>query len=807
MRAKGLSIACGLGLGLTLGLLWLLAAGSVQPVRADSFTVTTTVDENDGSCSDGDCSLRDAIILANGNGEADTITLESGIYVLSIAGADEDACRTGDLDITGTLTLVGQGPQRTIIDANGIDRVFHLLSGANTVVISGVTIMNGSVGASVSGGGIFNHAADLILINTVVTSNTAGYGGGVFVREGSATLSSGQIVNNTANNSGGGLYVRDGRATLSGGQIVSNTANKGGGVFVAESTAVFTQTGSASIIANNTATTNGGGVFVRSGRATLDGGQIVSNTANYGGGVYIYYSRATLDGGQIVSNTANDGGGVYVGQGTAVFVQTDAASAISGNTANNDGGGVYVYEGRATLDGGRVVSNTAHRGGGVFVAESTAVLVQTAGAIAGNTASNDGDGGGVYIDHGRATLDGGQIVSNTAKNGGGVFVAESTATFTQKGAASIIANNTATTNGGGVYMWNGRVTLSDGRILGNTAYNYGGGLCVYEGRATLDGGQIVSNTAYDGGGVFIFWDTADFIQTGAASVVAGNTADNDGGGVYIYEGRTTLDGGQILGNTAHKQGGGVFAYHGRVTLNGGRIADNTAVEEGGGVYLAYDSATLSVNSGQIASNTANLNGGGVYVLYGSATMSGGQIISNTAGRCGGGFYATNALTLVNSTLSGNRTDVDSGGGLYAVGGPILITHTTIASNTAASGGGGVHRLGGTVLLQDSIIAHNDPANCGGTITSNGHNLEDADTCNLTASGDITDTDPLLDPLTEDNGTLIHPLRRGSPAIDAGVCIPGIATDQRGVTRPLGKGCDIGAYEYPAEIFLPLVLRE
>ena len=67
-----------------------------------------------------------------------------------------------------------------------------------------------------------------------------------------------------------------------------------------------------------------------------------------------------------------------------------------------------------------------------------------------------------------------------------------------------------------------------------------------------------------------------------------------------------------------------------------------------------------------------------------------------------------------------------------------------------------------------------------------------------------DTDPLLGPLTADGGTLVHPLRVGSPAINQGVCIAGIGADQRGVPRI--TPCDIGAYEYVLHVYLPLVLR-
>jgi hypothetical protein len=187
-------------------------------------------------------------------------------------------------------------------------------------------------------------------------------------------------------------------------------------------------------------------------------------------------------------------------------------------------------------------------------------------------------------------------------------------------------------------------------------------------------------------------------------------------------------------------------------------------------------------------------------------LSGGQIVSNTADYGGGLYNVTGTLTLVNSTVSGNHA-ATTGGGLFSSGTSVL-TYTTVASNTATAnwGAGGIHKTGGAVLLQDTIIAYNG-TNCYAGLTSNGHNLEFGYTCGLTASGDMMGADPHLGPLTDDGGSLVHPLRVGSPAIDHGVCVAGINADQRGMSRPQGPTCDIGAYEWVGwRVYLPVVLR-
>jgi len=486
------------------------------------------------------------------------------------------------------------------------------------------------------------------------------------------------------------------------------------------------------------------------GNTIIDASGVISDRVfdiQVGAGMVVISGVTIING-----NVTGDGGGIRSRAANLTLINVEVIS----NAASTSGGGVYVYQGSATLNGGQILSNTADSmGGGVFAQECSAALSGT--NIFSNTAN---DGGGLYILSGSVTLNGGQILSNTASYGGGVcvagFAASGDGVFTQTG-DSIIAYNIAGNRGGGVYVNDAEAsaTLNDGQILSNTA-DYGGGVYVWGGSVTLSGGQIVRNTASDG----------------------------SGGGVSVWGGSAVLNGGQILSNAAHYDGGGL-------SVAGG--------------------SSLALNDGQIFGNTAERFGGGMYV-DGSATLSGGQVVSNTAngliGRGGGGIYHRGGtLALLNTTVSRNRATTGGGGGIWNYNGTSVLTCTTIASNTAAAGGGGIHWMSGTISLQNSIVAHNGAANCAGTLTSNGHNLDSGTTCGFTASGDITGTDPLLGPLVEDGGTLVHPLLEGSPAIDAGVCVAGITTDQRGVTRPQGAGCDIGAYEWAwYKIYLPLVLN-
>src|SRR5512141_1158976 len=104
---------------------------SVSPfARAATFVVTKTADTNDGTCN-ADCSLREAIVAANANPGADVITLPAGTYTLTIAGANENAAASGDLDITDSAPINGAGTATTISDGGAIDRVFDVLAGTS----------------------------------------------------------------------------------------------------------------------------------------------------------------------------------------------------------------------------------------------------------------------------------------------------------------------------------------------------------------------------------------------------------------------------------------------------------------------------------------------------------------------------------------------------------------------------------------------------------------------------------------------------------------------------------------------------
>lgn len=141
--------------------------------------------------------------LINAAVPGDTILIPPGTIVLS-GPALENANAGGDLDINKALTIVGAGAGLTVIDANGIDRAFHVLAGGH-LVLSGVTIRNGAVDPETGGGGgaVFN-AGVLHLTLSVIERSSSGGGGGLFnLHTGQVTIESTTFRGNSASGTTG----------------------------------------------------------------------------------------------------------------------------------------------------------------------------------------------------------------------------------------------------------------------------------------------------------------------------------------------------------------------------------------------------------------------------------------------------------------------------------------------------------------------------------------------------------------------------------------------------------------------------
>ena len=237
-----------------------VASAKLWALNQHTVLVNTTADTI--PTNDNLCTLREAIINANNNNQSgstdclagsgkDTIDLPIvGTYTLAL----------GALIITDDLTITGTG-QATIIDGDGLDRVFDIDPNASgiTVDISGLTIQNGF--HSTHGGGILNRGK-LTLEGITVTRNTTGLGGG-------------------SRRGGGGIYNDGGALTLIDSSVSANSGSFGAGILNDFGTLTLTD----SAVRDNVDASGGGGIF------------------NGGSGASLTLSRSTVSGNSATTST------------------------------------------------------------------------------------------------------------------------------------------------------------------------------------------------------------------------------------------------------------------------------------------------------------------------------------------------------------------------------------------------------------------------------------------------------------------------------------------------------------------------
>jgi predicted outer membrane repeat protein len=281
--------------------------------------------------------------------------------------------------------------------------------------------------------------------------------------------------------------------------------------------------------------------------------------------------------------------------------------------------------------------------------------------------------------------------------------------------------------------------------------------------------------------------TASYTVSFTDLTIANGYVDDGPGGGISNRGTMTLLRVNVNQNSA-LDGGGIFTM-GSMTITDSEISDNYATADpngyGGGIFIAPTSGkTVTLDRVTLSGN--------------SAVSSGGAIHSQGA--------SGSSTFLINVTISDNSA-AQGGGISHTTGSTLSIVNSTIADNYTTGGApsGGINSYG-AITFKNTLIAANTPANCGtgtgGVLTSQGYNLDSGNTCNFSLTSDLPNNDPRIAPLADNGGytrtralnhaSILYP---ASPAIDAGTETGCPAVDQRGLERPYGFSCDIGAYEY------------
>lgn len=358
---------------------------------------------------------------------------------------------------------------------------------------------------------------------------------------------------------------------------------------------------------------------------------------------------------------------------------------------------------------------------------------------------------------------------------------------------TIILSNTLTITGGVTIDGSGQdVTFSGNDAVRVLAVGLGGTLnlnqlTIANGRADFGGGMHSRGTV-----------------TVSNSIFRDNDADLYGGGIYIGGGQMTVKNSTFSDNHSALSSGGIHSLNGTLTVSNSVFSGNRAYDQGGGIFA--NGGTLTVSDSTFSANRANW-GGGIYNMAGvRMTVSNSTFTGNEAGGGGAILSSTGgAMTVSNSTFSGNLAG--GGAGISTNGGPLTVSNSTFSGNGSPSlGSSSIYKGSGTALLKNTIVVKGGGGrSCVGVFVDGGGNLSyPDDSCpGITA-------DPMLGPLQDNGGpTWTMALGEGSAAIDAAdddACTadPVNNRDQRGVVRPQGVHCDIGAFEWPVK-WLPIML--
>ena len=335
----------------------------------------------------------------------------------------------------------------------------------------------------------------------------------------------------------------------------------------------------------------------------------------------------------------------------------------------------------------------------------------------------------------------------------------------------LVTKNLATIGGGGIATGGTlrvvRTEITRNKVKNTTGRSFGAGISMDSGTGTLtiERSSITKNKsistvddAFAGGIYFGAGEDATDLVIDRSSI-AGNVATGAGRGY----------GGAIFFQNSVSGGAVVNLQIIRSTISGNRALGDGDLGLGGGVYFApvatgaSSSSSFVLENSTVANNLAEAEAGDGW---------GGGLILQPAVNTGGSA----PQTITNSTIAGNEATgaAGLGGAIYSEPGSPLptVANSLVADNAAATGDG-----------------------CSQELSSLEGNLERGTTCGFDEPDDITPSNPKLQKLTDNGGpTQTMALHPNSPAVDSGQTDNCLPVDQRGIGRPEGAFCDIGAFE-------------
>ncbi len=733
-----------------------------------SFFVTTTADTRDANPGDGiaadasgQTSLRAAIMEANALAEHDVIYVSSGTYTLTRAGANEEAAATGDLDIVGELTLVGEGAITSIVDGNSIDRVFEQQSGSR-LVLHGVTVRNGKTSATEIGGGLFANGLSTHVIDSRFENNTASSGGGLAsYATGSTVLVEGStFTGNTASGSsissildqiGSGLFAGIGTVDIRGSTFTGNSgARSHGAVGVGVSATVSIVDSTLADNLSDALVIDGGRVTVT--RSTISGNNGTnSSPSRGGGGITGFGPDLTVIGSTISGNLGAQANGLLTLGGTVVIQNSTISSTGTSVFADYTNGGMSVrnsivvgtIDARSTLTslGNNLIS--AFNGVGVsngvngdIVGTVASPVDAKLGALADNggptkthallatsPAIDAGEADGVMLTDQRGlprSLDGNDDGIPRPDIGAferfvGFLVNSTLDTVDANPGDGIAADSMGRTTLRAAIMEANAHAGRDSIVVPAGTYLFTLAGTVEDAAATGDLDITGDLTITGLGATATIIDAADLdrifdVKNGATLRLEGVTLRNGqiigDGGAILNSGTLdlvglTLDSNLVTGSFA-SQGGAIY-NQGTLTIADSALTNNEAQGEGGALFNA-DGFTASITNSTFNNNRSqNSSGGAIDSGINSTLNIVGSSFTNNSAFGGGAIYNRSGTVSIASSLFGGNSSLLDGGALFnASGGSLTIDRSTLQNNSATTVAGGLYNIGQVTITRSTF---------------------------------------------------------------------------------------------------------
>jgi CSLREA domain-containing protein len=800
----------------------------VAPALAAGMVVTSL---SDTQANDGVCTLREAILNANNNNTSGSSDCTAG------SGADSLTFSIG-----GTITLGSMLP--AISDASGLT-----IDGANGVTISG----NSSVKAF-----LVNVGIPLTLKNLTLSNGKSTNHGGAIENRGLLTVDHCTFSANITTGEGGAIWNWNDTGTsltVANSTFSGNTATSNGSAI--RNYYGDMQVDSSSFESNISTGGNGGGIYttgITGDNISVSNSYFHGNrgdsTNSYGGGIYTW---GPLTNTTFYQNNAVRGGGIfndgayYGGQYLTLAVinstfRDNASGATGGGIYNNNANSATTVLKNTIMDnhGVSTCSGTITNGGnnldyGITCGFGTTngSLSSTnpnLGALTGSPAYFPLNSGSPAID--RVTWSSPNSCPAADQRGVprpqgtycdiGAYEVQKVLVVTPGGQASGFCGGstdacdlqyalTSAVSGQEIHVVAGTYKPTSG-IDRSATFQLKNGVAIYGGYASSAAAGAAASALNNGvplrggfSGSGMLRDARDPVAnpTILSGEIGTSSADDNSCHVVTGASGAILDGITITRGYAQvppcsDAGGGMYNDNSSPSLKNVTFISNSALNFGGGMYNNMSSPILTDVT--FKSNSTSYMGGGMYNTASNPSLTNVTFSSNTSSSYGGGMGNINSSpTLTNVTFNGNSTG-EMGGGMYNNASSPSLTNVTFSGNSAAAnyGGGMYNYRYSSPVIKDSIFWGN-----GSEIAFAGYEMfyvndslvQGGCPGGAICNGTILNADPLLGALADNGGfTLTMALGSGSPAIDAGNNATCAATDQRGVTRPQGLYCDLGAYE-------------